>query len=131
MIIQWILQILAGSIVGCLIGYFLLRLSTKIRIFLFRKRSNINNKKAGEFHNTRFYNTFGFYYEDVLKYAPELDVFVSSKIQQQFRDNVSVKMYEVIEIYDAINILEQVDIIKFKQTIENIKNQKALENIDG
>lgn len=131
MIIQWILQVLAGTIVGCVIGYFLIRIFTKLRVFLFRKSSNINNKKSGEFHNTRFYNTFGFYYEDVLKYAPELDVFVSSKIHQQFKDNVSVKMYKVIEIYDAINILEQVDIIKFKQTIENIKNQKALENING
>ncbi len=41
-----------------------------------------------------------------------------------------VKMYEIA---DAITVLEQeqIDIIKFKQTIENIKNQKALENIDG
>ncbi len=40
MIAQWILQVLAGTIVGCVIGYFLLRIFTKIRVFLFRKRSN-------------------------------------------------------------------------------------------
>lgn len=131
MIIQWILQILAGTIVGCVIGYFLLRISTKLRVFLFRKRSIINTKPlGGEFHNIQFNSRFGFSYEDVLKYAPELDVFVSSKLPQQFKDNVNIKMDKVVEIYDAICIVEQVDIIKFKQTIENIKIQKSLENID-
>lgn len=129
MIIQLILQVLAGTIVGCVIGYFLI--FTKPRLFLFRKRSIINTKPlGGEFHNIQFNNRFGFSYEDVLKYAPELDVFVSSILPQQFKDNVSIKMGKVVEIYDAINILEQVDIMKFKQTIENIKNQKSLENID-
>ena len=131
MIIQWILQILVATVIGCILGYFFIRIFTKLRVFLFRKRSNINNKKSGEFHDIRFNNRFGFSYEDVLKYAPELDVFVSSILPQQFKDSVIIKMNKVVEIYDAICIVEQVDIIKFKQTIENIKNQKSLENIDG
>ena len=130
MIIQWILQILVATVIGCILGYFFIRIFTKLRVFLFRKRSNINNKKSREFHDIRFNNRFGFSYEDVLKYAPELDVFVSSILPQQFKDSVSIKMNKVVEIYDAICVVEQVDIIKFKQTIENIKNQKSLENID-
>ena len=79
----------------------------------------------------RFYSEFGFYYEDLIKYAPELDAFLSGRINQQFKDNVDIKMIKLTTIYDAICTVEQIDIIKFKQTIENIKNQKALENIDG
>ena len=40
-------------------------------------------------------------------------------------------MIKMRSFYDAICAVEQIDIMKFKQNIENIKNQKALENIDG
>lgn len=131
MIIQWFLQILGGTVVGCVIGYFLIRIFTKLRVFLFRKRSNKTIKELKDARKERFYNQFGFYYEDVIKYAPEFDVFLSSQVYQQLKDNVDIKMIKLEGIYDAINIVEQIGIIKFKQTIENIKNQKALENIDG
>ena len=128
MIIQWILQILAGTIVGCVIGFFLIRIFTKIR---YKKRSDKINKKIDICRKERFYIQFGFYYEDLIKYAPELDVFLSSQINPLIKDNINIKMIKFERIYDAICTVEQVDIIKFKQTIENIKNQKLLENIDG
>lgn len=131
MIIQWILQILAVALVGCVIGYFLLRISTKLRIFLFRKRSNRYKKEIDQFQIEQFYKFFGFYYEDVIKYAPELDEFLSDRIYQPMKDDVELKMHELVDICRSINIIEKIDIIKFKQTIENIKNQKSLENIDG
>lgn len=130
MITQWILQPLACTVIGCLIGYFGIRITNKLRVFLFRKRSNKSIKELNDARKERFYATFGFYYEDVLKYAPEFDAFLSSQVYQQLKDNVDIKMIKLEGIYDAINILEQIDIIKFKQTIENIKNQKALENIE-
>lgn len=132
MIAQWILQVLAGTIVGCVIGYFLLRIFTKIRVFLFRKRSNRfkAREEIEKFHIKRFYDTFGFQYEDLIKYAPELDEFLSSKLHSGLKDSFAFKMIKMHEIYDAINTVEQIDIIKFKQTIENIKNQKFLENIE-
>ena len=40
-------------------------------------------------------------------------------------------MFRLESIDQAIRTLDQIDIIKFKQTIENIKIQKSLENIDG
>lgn len=131
MIIQWILQVLAATIVGCVIGYFLIWIFTKLRVFLFRKRSNKSIEESNNRRRERFYSEFGFYYEDIIKYAPELDAFLSGQINQQFKDNVDIKMIRFTTIYDAICTVEQIDIIKFKQTIENIKNQKALENIDG
>lgn len=132
MIIQWILQILACAVVGCIIGYFGTRITNKLRVFLFRKRSNFNvGKERYKFHNIVFHRKFGFYYEDVIKYAPEYDVLMASMLLPELRDKDEFKMFKMGEIYDAIRLLEQVDIIKFKQTIENIKIQKALENIDG
>ena len=131
MIIQWILQALAGTIVGCVIGYFLIRIFTKLRLFLFRKSSNSHKKEIDQFQIEQFYKFFGFYYEDIIKYAPELDEFLSDRIYQPMRDDVELKMHELIDIYRSIHIVEQIKIIKLKQTIENIKNQKALENIDG
>lgn len=131
MIIQWILQTLAATIVGCVIGYFLIRIFTKLRLFLFRKSSNSHKKEIDQFQIEQFYNFFGFYYEDIIKYAPELDEFLSDRIYQPMRDDVELKMHELIDIYRSIHIVEQIKIIKLKQTIENIKNQKALENIDG
>lgn len=130
MIIQWILQILAVALVGCVIGFFLIRIFNKLRVFLFRKRGNKTIKELEVARKEEFYNQFGFYYEDVIKYAPELDAFLSSKLPQRLADSVKIKMLDLETIYNAIDILEQVDIIKFKQTIENIKNQKSLENID-
>lgn len=132
MIIQWILEVLAGTIVGCIIGYFLLRISTKLRIFLIRKSSKFieSKEKLEEFHVLQFYNMFGFYYEDLIKYAPELDEFITSQVNPHVRDRVAFKMIKMREIYESINAVEQIDIMKFKQTIENIKNQKLLENID-
>lgn len=128
---QWILGILIATIIGCLIGYFLLRASTKIRIFLFRKRSNRYKKEeVSEFHAIRFYNTFNFYYEDVIKYAPELDAYMSSILPSDLKDKITFKMIKMYEIYDAIRIIEEIDIIKFNQALENIKTQKALENIE-
>jgi hypothetical protein len=131
MIIQWILQVLAGTIVGCVIGYFLIRIFTKLRVLLFRKRSNRYKKEIDQFQIEQFYKIFGFYYEDIIKYAPELDEFLSDRIYQPMKDDVELKMHELVDICRSIHIIEQIDIIKFKQTIENIKNQKALENIDG
>lgn len=130
MIIQWILQILAGTVIGCIVGFFLIRIFNKLRVFLFRKRGNKTIKELEVARKEEFYNQFGFYYEDVIKYAPELDAFLSSKLPQRLADSVKIKMLDLETIYNAIDILEQVDIIKFKQTIENIKNQKSLENID-
>ena len=130
MITHWILQILAGTVVGCAIGYFLTRIINKLRVFLFRKQSNKYINDLDQDHIKRFYNIFGFYYEDVIKYAPELDTFILDSIPQSFKDNIDLKMIKMRGIYDAICTVEQIDIIKFKQTIENIKNQKALENID-
>ena len=133
MIIQWILQILAVAIVGCVIGYFLIRIFTKLRVFLIRKSSKFieSKEKIEEIHDLQFYNTFGFYYEDLIKYAPELDEFITSQVNPHVRDRVVFKMIKMREIYESINAVEQIDIMKFKQTIENIKNQKLLENIDG
>ena len=132
MITQWILQVLAGTIVGCVIGFFLIRIYNKIRVFLLRKSSKFieSKEKIEEFHALQFYNTFGFYYEDLIKYAPELDEFITSQVNPYVRDRVAFKMIKMREIYESINAVEQIDIIKFKQTIENIKNQKTLENID-
>lgn len=132
MIIQWILQILAGTIVGCVIGYFLLRISTKLRIFLFRKSSEFKDsaKRLEEWHIKEFYNTFGFYYEDLIKYTPELDEFIASQLDPNIRDDVMFKICRMLKIQESIETVEQIDIIKFKQTIENIKIQKSLENID-
>jgi len=130
MIIQWILQVLAGTIVGCVIGYFLIRIFTKLRVFLFRKRSNRFKKEIDQFQIEQFYNFFGFYYEDVIKYTPELDEFLSNRIYQPMKDDVELKMHELLDICRSIHIIEQIDIIKFKQTIENIKNQKALEKLE-
>ena len=130
MITQWILQILAGTVVGCVIGYFLTRIINKLRVFLFRKQSNKHINELDKAHIELFYNIFGFYYEDVIKYAPELDTFISDSIYQPFKDNIDLKMIKMRGIYDTICTVEQIDIIKFKQAIENIKNQKALENID-
>lgn len=136
MITQWILQILAGTVVGFAIGYFLTIIINKLLVFLFRKQSNKHKKdEVNEFdqanaHIELFYNIFGFYYEDVIKYAPELDTFISDSIYQPFKDNIDLKMIKMRGIYDAICTVEQIDIMKFKQAIENIKNQKALENID-
>lgn len=127
MTIQWILQILAGTIVGCVIGFFLIRIFTKIRN---KKRCDKINKKIDICRKESFYIQFGFYYEDLIKYAPELDVFLSSQINPLVKDNINIKMIKFERIYDAICTVEQVDIIKFKQTIENIKNQKLLENIE-
>ena len=131
MIIQWILQALAGTIVGCVIGYFLIRIFTKLRLFLFRKSSNSHKKEIDQFQIEQFYKFFGFYYEDIIKYAPELDEFLSDRIYQPLRGDVELKMHELLDIYRSIHIVEQIKIIKIKQTIENIKNQKLLENIDG
>lgn len=131
MIIQWTLQVLAGTIVGCVIGYFLIRIFTKLRVFLFRKRSNRFKKEIDQFQIEQFYKFFGFYYEDVIKYAPELDEFLSDRIYQPMKDDVELKMLKLLDICRSIQMIEQVDIIKFKQTIENIQSQKALENIDG
>ena len=131
MIIQWILQVLAGTIVGCIIGYFLIRIFTKLRVFLFRKSSNNHKKEIDHFQIRQFYNFFGFYYEDIIKYAPELDEFLSDRIYQPMKDDVELKMNELLDICRSIHIVEQIDVMKFKQTIENLKNQKALENIDG
>lgn len=132
MIIQWILQVLAGTIVGCIIGYFFIRIFTKLRVFLIRKSSKFieSKEKLEEFQVLRFYITFGFYYEDLIKYAPELDEFITSQVNPHVRDRVAFKMIKMREIYESINAVEQIDIMKFKQTIENIKNQKSLENID-
>ena len=132
MTIQWILQTVASSLVGCIIGFFLLRIFTKIRVFLIRKSSKFiaAKEQVDKFNIKRFYNTFGFYYKDVIKYAPELDEFIANKLRPELKDNVQFKMSEMIGIYNVINEVEQIDIIKFKQTIENIKNQKTLENID-
>lgn len=130
MIIQWTLQVLAATIVGGVIGYFLIRIFTKLRVFLFRKRSNSHKKEIDQFQIEQFYKFFGFYYEDIIKYAPELDKFISSIVDPQLKDKVIFKMIKMREIYDAICTVEQVDIIKFKQTIENIKNQKALEKLE-
>lgn len=132
MTIQWILQTLASAMVGCGIGFLLVRIITKIRIFLIRKSSKWikSRKEIDNFHIKRFYNTFGFYYEDLVKYAPELDEFLSSNLRPELKDKNMFKMFKMHEIYDAIEEVEQIDIIKFKQTIENIKNQKSLENID-
>lgn len=131
MIIQWTLQVLAGTIVGCVIGYFLIRIFTKLRVFLFRKRSNSYKKEIDQFQIEQFYKFFGFYYEDIIKYAPELDEFLSDRIYQPMKDDVELKMHKLLDICRSIHMIEQIDIIKFKQTIENIKSQKALENIDG
>ena len=119
--IQIILISLVTTLVGCVIGYLI----TKLLVSLFRKQSNktINIEY--------FYNIFGFYYEDVIKYAPELDTLISSQLHPGLKDNVNIKMIRLLGINDAINIAEQIDIIKVKQALENIKNQKALENIDG
>lgn len=136
MITHLILQILASTVAGCAIGYFLTRIINKLRVFLFRKQSNKHKKDEGnEFdqanaHIELFYKIFGFYYEDVIKYAPELDTFISDSIYQSFKDNIDLKMLKMRIINDAICTVEKIDIIKFKQTIENIKNQKALENIN-
>ena len=132
MSIQWILQILAVAIVGCVIGYFLLRISTKLQIFLFSKSSKYKDsvKRLEEWHIKEFYNTFGFYYEDLIKYTPELDEFIASQLDPNIRDNVMYKISRMLKIQESIETVEQIDIIKFKQTIENIKSQKALENID-
>ena len=130
MIIQWILQTLACAVVGCIIGYFGTRITTKLRVFLFRKRSNRRYEKELEQVVKNFYKQFGFYYEDVIKYAPELDVLISSKVYQAFKDDVEIKMFRLESIDQAIKTVEQIDIMKFKQTIENIKNQKSLENIN-
>lgn len=131
MIVQWILQILISFIVGCVIGIFLIRMFTKLQVFLFRRRSNRRYEKELEQVVKNFYKQFGFYYEDVIKYAPELDVLISSKVYQAFKDDVEIKMFRLESIDQAIRTLDQIDIIKFKQTIENIKIQKSLENIDG
>lgn len=131
MIAQWILQILAGAVVGGIIGHFLIRIFTKIRVLLFRKQSNKFKKELDEALTERFYKQFGFYYEDVIKYAPELDTFLSNRVHQSLKDNVSIKMISLISLDDEIRKVNQIDILKYKQTIENIKNQKAFENIDG
>ena len=130
MIIQWILQTLACAVIGCIIGYFGIRITNKLRIFLYKKRNNKTIKESDNRRRERFYSEFGFYYEDIIKYAPELDAFLSGRINQQFKNNVDIKMIAFTTIYDAICTVEKIDIIKFKQTIENIKNQKTLENID-
>lgn len=132
MITQWILQTLAGLIVGLVIFDYIQRIYTKLRIFLFRKSSKFiaAEKEIENFQVNQFYNTFGFNYEDLIKYAPELDEFLSSKLEPELKDSVRFKRRKMQEFYDSINVVEQVDIIKFKQTIENIKSQKALENID-
>lgn len=123
---------MAGTIIGCIIGFFLIRIFNKIRVFLIRKSDKFieAKKQIDDFLVRKFYNTFGFNYEDIIKYAPELDEFISSKLRLQVKDNVNHKMMKMNEIYDAINDIEQIDIIKFKQTLENIKIQKSLENID-
>ena len=131
MITQWILQVLVGTIVGCAIGYFLIRLFNKLRVFLFRKRSNVDKKEIDKFQIEQFYKLFGFYYEDVIKYAPELDAFISGRIYRPMKDDIELKMLELESVCRAIKIVEKINIIDFKQTIENIKNQKVLENIDG
>ena len=127
-----ILPILGVVIGAGVIGYFLGGIFNKIRVRLISKsKKYIESKKKVEEWNTRqFYNTFGFYYEDLVKYAPELDEFITSRMNPLLRDKVSIKMIRVREIMEAIDEVEQIDIIKFKQTIENIKSQKALENID-
>lgn len=130
MITQWILQILAGTVVGCAIGYFLIRIFNKLRVFLFRKQSNKHKKEIDPFQIEQFYKFFGFYYEDVIKYAPELDVFLSNRIYPPMKDDVELKMMELRYICQTISLVEQIKVIHFKQAIENIKNQKALENID-
>lgn len=126
----WVLYALAGAGIGCIIGHFLIRIFTKIRVLLFRKQSNKFKKELDEAQIERFYKQFGFYYEDVIKYAPELDTFLSNRVHQALKDNVSIKMISLSSIDDAIRIVNQIDILKYKQTIENIKNQKSLENID-
>ena len=126
----WVLYALAGVGIGCIIVHFLIRIFTKIRVLLFRKQSNKFKKELNEAQTERFYKQFGFYYEDVIKYAPELDTFLSNRVHQTLKDNVSIKMISLSSIDDAIRIVNQIDILKYKQTIENIKNQKSLENIE-
>lgn len=130
MTIHVILQIFGVVIGACVIGYFLGWIFTKIRVLLFRKQSNKFKKELDEAQTERFYKQFGFYYEDVIKYAPELDTFLSNRVHQTLKDSVSIKMINLSSIDDAIRIVDKIDILKYKQTIENIKNQKALENID-
>ena len=129
--IQIILISLVTTLVGCVIGYFLTRIITKLRVSLFRRQSNRHRGELDQNSINYFYNIFGFYYEDVIKYAPELDQFISNKLNQSSKDSIVLKMIKMRSFYDAICAVEQIDILKFKQSIENIKNQKALENIDG
>lgn len=127
----WVLYALAGVGIGSIIGYFLIMIFTKIRVLLFRKQSNKFKKELDETLTERFYKQFGFYYEDIIKYAPELDTFLSNRVHQSLKDDVSIKMISLISLDDIIRIVNQIDILKYKQTIENIKNQKSLENING
>jgi hypothetical protein len=127
MTIQMILQAIVNFIIGYLLISFLLKMITKKSL---RKQSNKFKNSLDLYQIAYFYETFGFHYEDIVKYAPELDRFISNRLQPTIRDNVSFKMHEMQHINDAIRNLEGIDIIRFKQTIENIKNQKALEKLE-
>lgn len=132
--IQTILICVTTTIVGFAIGYFLTRIINKLRVLLIRKSGEFvkSKKRLDEFHIKRFYNTFGFYYEDVIKYAPELDEFISGQINPNLRvRSVMFKMLKMHEIYEAISEVEQIDVMMFKRAIENTRTQKTLENIDG
>lgn len=131
--IQTILISVITTLAGCAIGYFLTRIINKLRVFLIRESDEFakSKKRLDEFHIKRFYNTFGFYYEDVIKYAPELDEFISGQTNPNVRNRVVFKMLKMHEIYEAISEVEQIDVMMFKRAIENTRTQKTLENIDG
>lgn len=131
--IQTILISVIITLAGFAIGYFLTRIINKLRVFLVRSSDEFakSKKRLDEFHIKRFYNTFGFYYEDVIKYAPELDEFISGQTNPNVRDRVVFKMLKMHEIYEAISEVEQIDVMMFKRAIENTRTQKTLENIDG